>query len=273
MDRQAYLTVGDPTTFATSSNLTLETSKLAPHPRYFCHLTASNQVADDSTVYDISGAKNHAVKWNAAQLSNAQIWANSGYFSTVNPTSGAYQSALMLPILNFDMVGGESILIYWLGKATPEVASAYFGSDNSGGAGVLLNMLTTGQLNITMFAPAGNRSITPTTALPFDGTLHSFAFFYNGTTNTYSTWVDEVAQSSDAAFGTRQDTRSSLNFILGSSNTGSFSEGRGAAIQSRVFSILRWSPTDVMPTRAKVEQAIKILRAVPYRPLSTGAFI
>lgn len=90
--------------------------------KYFAHLFAGNQIVGDPKLYDISGAGNDGTF--GANLSNANAWTNAGYATTINPTGGATDSVIRMPSFNFDYNGGEKFIMWWLGKCTPEGASA-----------------------------------------------------------------------------------------------------------------------------------------------------
>lgn len=87
------------------------------HPYYHFHGFAGNQIAGDSKFFDMS-AGNHGVR--GANLSDAGMFATAGYMSTVNPKVGVADSTIHIPPINFDYAGGERLIVWWLGAATPE---------------------------------------------------------------------------------------------------------------------------------------------------------
>ncbi len=242
-----------------------------PHPRYHFHGFAGEIVSGDSKFFDRSGMGNHAVR--GADLSEANMLANAGYVSTLNPSVGAADSVLRIPNLNFDYVGGEKFILYWLGKITPEGATAEWLGDgyNTSNRGINLRATASGML---MFVLYGNTLAytSESSVAPFDGTLHSFAIAINGAAKTYSMWVDETLNRDSFSLGaTAYDTRNSATFNIGSVIASS-TEAYGAATQTRSLHILRLSPTDAMPSNATLTNVFKQLRVNPSKPILGSAF-
>ena len=159
------------------------------HPRYFTHLFAGNQLADDPKVYDISGALGHATP--EADLSLSALWTTTpGYASTLDPTTTVGQKLrrLMLPVLMWDWAGGESLFIWGLVKAAFEAAACSFMGNNIGGSaenGFRIRVSTAGKLVLAMQqGTTYSYSSTASTLSAFDGALHSFGI-----------WMDAAARN------------------------------------------------------------------------------
>ncbi len=247
---------------------------MAPHPRYHFHGYAGDQISGDGKFFDLSPLGNHAVR--GANLSEAQMLANAGYISTLNPSAGAADSVLRIPNLNFDYAGGEKFILYWLGKITPEGgASAEWLGDgyDTSHRGINLRCTAAGML---MFVLCGNTLgyTNDSTVAPFDGTLHSFAITIDGAAKRYTMWIDEVLNRDLSLGATAYDTRNSVTFNIGSviAAPGSSTEAYGAASQTRALHILRLSATDAMPNNATLTNTFKQLRVNPSKPILGGTF-
>src|SRR5687768_9412440 len=93
------------------------------HPYYHFHGYAGNQAAGDGKFFDLAGI-NHGAPTVGGNLSDAQMFANAGYVSTVDPAVGAADSTIHIPGVNFDYAVGEKLIVWWLGAGTPEAAAA-----------------------------------------------------------------------------------------------------------------------------------------------------
>lgn len=124
---------------------------MAPHPRYHFHGYAGDQITGDSKFFDRTALGNHGVR--GANLSEAQMFANAVYMSTIDPVGGATDSVIRLPNLNFDFLGGEKMIAYWLGKVTPEgTDQPVFGDGGSAKSpGFRAICKTTGKLQIALY--------------------------------------------------------------------------------------------------------------------------
>lgn len=246
------------------------------HPRHYCHLFAGDQVADDGIVYDQSGSLSHATR--GANLAIANLWANSGYFSTDNPVSGTPDAGLIMPPLNFDYNGGEELLLVWMGKLTAEVAAATFLADSPNSAGFngfRLRVQSTGKFALwlqengsTNAWAAGDSSATLA-----DGTLHQYAVLVSGKRKQYWTWEDGVAVVTAGAVkaGAAIDTRTSSNVYIGKDASASGVEAIGMATKTRALTMLRFAATDPQVDAAKAFEVVKALRASPGQLVKQGA--
>ena len=51
------------------------------------------------------------------KTSEAQMFANAGYMSTIDPAGGVTDSVIRIPNINFDYANGEKLIVYWLRKS------------------------------------------------------------------------------------------------------------------------------------------------------------
>ena len=247
-----------------------------PHRRYHFHGFAGLQIADDSQFKDISGMKNHAVRGIA--LSQAQLWANAGYASTIDPATSFTDSVVRIPSLNFDYSAGEKLILWWLGSATPEGSDTTLIGDSSGSfPGVRLRAKTTGKIDLVLYgAGAVTRFGSATTATALDGTLHSFALMLDGTAKRYGMWVDEVYDAgfgaSYAAFSASQDadTRNAGTFNLGCGAQAAALSLDGLPTKTRGFVILRLATGDVTPSIADLTTLFNQFRNNASRVVMSG---
>ena len=249
----------------------------AVHPYYHFHGFAGDQIADDAVFYD-KAAGNHAVP--GANLSKSQLWTTAaGYASTIEPVGGSTDSVLRIPSINFDYAGGEKLIIWMLGKWTPEGSTASMLGDGSSTSlrGWRVLVPTTGKVQIVLDG-ASSLFSGSTTAVAFDGALHSFAVVVDGAAKKYAMWVDEVV---DAALfsggygvlssGTDADTKTANTVNIGST-TASPGGTAGIATSTRALAILRLPSTYTVPAIATMTAAFNQLRANPGKLLLASAF-
>ena len=234
---------------------------------YF-HGFAGQQIVGDPKFYDLAGS-NHGVF--GANLSNANAWATAGYVSTIDPTGGATDSVIRIPALNFDYAGGEKLIVWWLGYATPEgsdVAMLGDGSATTTAKGVRLRMKTTGKYDLSLFGATQGFSGDSDGAV-FDGTLHSLGFAFDGAAKTHGLWSDDVYHPSMGSVlqtfssSTAFDTTNSNTFNIGSPFPASASSTTGAATKTRAMCIYRLPANETMLTVAEITALFQQLRANP----------
>jgi len=248
------------------------------HPRYHFHGYAGDQLLGDGRFADRSPLGNHAVR--GANLSDAQLFANAGYVSTIDPAGGATNSVLRIPNLNFDYSGGQRLIVYWLGIITPEGSDASYMGDGFGTTypGLRIRAKSTGKVDAALSSASTQAFTAITTGTPLDGTLHSFAFVFDGTAKKYGMWVDEVFDSALAgnygAFnsGTTVDTRNSNTFQIGSSAPAAAASTDGIVSQTRALHLLRLTASDTLPTVAAMTTLFQQIRANPGKPILGSAF-
>ena len=248
------------------------------HRRYYFAGCAGDQIVDDPAFADISGTGNNAIR--GANLSAAQLWANAGYATVIDPVGGLTDSVLRIPALNYDYNGGESLLIFWLGQATPEGADVTImgTSGMSSTSGIRVRCKSTGQVDFALYEAStvqqfSGASSNDVAGKPFvTGELHAFALWINGQTRQHAIWVDGLVNVTLRDFGTKQaiNTLTSNTFNIGA---GSAAPGgtEGIASKTRALHILRFSALDSLPSVGDMTTAIKQLRVTPGRLILSGA--
>ena len=244
---------------------------------YHFHGFAGNQFAGDPKFFDFA-AGNHGVF--GANLSSAQAFANAGYVSTVDPAIGVTDSVIRIPSLNFDYSGGEKLIIWWLGAATPEGADVTLMGDGSnttaGNQGVRIRMTTAGKLSNVLYGQGNSAFSGTTTGVPFDGSLHSFSVMFDGATKKYGMWVDDVLDASipnsyaQLASGVDVDTRTTNTFNIGAASR-SPGGTEGSAVKTRALVILRLPADKSVPLASELTSLFTALRANAGKPIAYGA--
>ena len=249
-----------------------------PHPRYHFHGYAGDQIVGDGKFFDRTALGNHGVR--GANLSDAQLFANAGYVSTIDPAGGATDSVIRLPNLNFNYDGGEKLIIWWLGKITAEGSSQEWMGDGSSATypGLALRLNTNGTIQPYIRSAAASYFGSSTSSNVGNGTLQSWALAIDGTGKQYAQWVNDAL---DGAWvggflswngGNPSDSRNANTFNIGCAVPAVGVSTNGTAVQTRALAILRLSATDVMPTAATLTNTFKQLRANPSKPILGSAF-
>lgn len=249
-------------------NFTDLDGKTSIFPYYHFHGFAGNQIIGDE-FYDLSGT-NHCVR--GAALSNADMFTTPGYVSTLDPAGVIVDTSLHIPSINYDYVGGEKLIVWWLGSGSPEGANVPIIGDGYtntiGTRGWRIRMMSTGKFDFNLFgATSGYGSSSDGTA--FDGTLHSFAVCADGSAKTYGLWSDGVFHPSFGSTlnsfggGTAYDTLSSNTVNIGSTRPSSAANTEGAAIKTRALVIIRLPYNYPTPSVAKLTTLFKQLRVNP----------
>lgn len=189
---------------------------------YFCHLWAGSSGNGDAVIPDISGADRHGA-FNT-NMTKALCWANPGFAST--DTGGAYHTFL-LPNLNFDYAGGESLIVVWKGRGTPPAAFKGILADSNGSSepGIAIRVDATGKIQAYLSDGTG-RFMATTAAIAIEPTVtHSYALCIDGTTRKYEQHVDGVVEGGGGLGGnpigdgvTGYDCRSAKTLKLGTQN-------------------------------------------------------
>ena len=265
---------------ATGYNKSAVSAQTSPHPRYHFHGFAGDIISGDGKFFDRSPLGNHAVR--GANLSEANMLANAGYVSTVDPVGGSADSVLRIPNLNFDYAGGEKLIMYWLGKATAEGASVRGLGDGYGTSypGFATIFYSTGGLQVVLSDGTGQYFSANTVETPFDGNLHSISVVLDGEGRRIGIWVDEVIVAYlGGAYGTFSggasvDTRNSNTFNIGGVHSAATigASPLGIATQTRALHILRLGASDPLPSITTMTQVFTQLRADPSKPILGGAF-
>lgn len=261
-------------------NSGLVSRQTSPHPRYHFLGYGGENVTGDSKFFDRSGMGNHAVR--GANLSEANMLANAGYVSTVDPVGGSADSVLRIPNLNFDYAGGEKLIMYWLGKATAEGASVRGLGDGYGASypGFATLVYSTGGLQLVLSDGTGQYFSSSTVETPFDGNLHSIAVVLDGEGRRIGMWVDEVICAflggayGSFGGGAAIDTRNSNTFNIGAVHSAATIGAApfGIATQTRALHLLRLGASDPLPSITTMTQVFTQLRPDPSKPILGGAF-
>lgn len=248
-----------------------------PHPRYHFAGFAGDQIVGDGKFFDRSGMGNHGIR--GADLSDANMFTNAGYVSTVDPAGGATDSVLRFPNLNFDYAGGEKLLLWWLGKTTAEGAAASWMGDGISASynGIRIRCNTNGTLQPVLYNgtthPTGLFGGT-TVGTPCDGNLHSFALWLDGTNKQYGMWVDEAVDVPIASFGLGAscDTTNANTWNIGAAYPAVAASTDGIATQTRAFHMLRLSASDAALSQGTITNLLAQLRANPGSTVLGRAF-
>jgi len=262
----------------TAAQVDVALKDVYPHPLYHFHGYAGDQLLGDGRFLDRCGLFNHAQR--GANLSDAQLFANAGYVSTVAPAGGATDSVLRLPNLNFDYVGGERLIGWWLGKMTAPASTMSWMGDGytTTYAGLRFTISSTGKVQIVAYQTGSSSFSSSSASTLADGTLHSFGFVIDGSARKACMWVDEVVDSNFGGYttvwaGGSYDTRNSNTWNIGHSAPNAAAEAtNGIVTQTRAFHLLRQSATDTLPTSAAVTTLFQALRSNPSKPLLGSAF-
>lgn len=209
---------------------------------YHLHCFAHTQGNTDAKFYDYSGHRNDGTP--GADLSVATMWGTAGFASTTNPSSS--NTAIRFPSLNFDYLGGESLLVFWKGQVTPEGSDATVLGNTENAAqnsGLKIMSTSAGKVKVTAYQNSGSLSRfggTTTAACFVASETHSFALAIDGTTGKHKFWVDgEVDAAYASGFltlgtGGIIDTQEAVTFNLGTGATGSGSAGIATATQALI---------------------------------------
>lgn len=251
---------------------------LAISPYYHFHGFAGGQFAGDPKFFDLAGA-NHGNF--GAHLSVSAAWANAGYVSTVDPATGALDSVIRMPALNFDYLAGEKLIVWWHGACTPEGASAAMVGDGAAAQtvpGWRVRVDPSGKFSLGTHSAvaATNAYSVNSDGIVFDGTPHSFGFVLDGQNRRHGMWSDEIYQSAFAgqyaAFSgfLEVDTRTSATVNIGSANPAPGTTG-GIAVRTRALVILRLPPSVALPSVQTMTDLFTQLRANPGRLIRAEA--
>ncbi len=243
------------------------------HPYYHFHGYAGDQLPDDTKFNDMSGI-NHASR--GANLSISQLWTtNAGYASTIDPASGATDSVLRIPNLNYDYASGEKLIVWWLGKVTAEGSAArMMGDAQTAGWRIALNTSGTWQLTLSGPVTEAYASSSPSS---ISGALNSIAFAVDGAARKYGKWTNELYQFGTGDYqafsvGDALDTKNSNTVNMGTSFPASASSTSGIATATRALAILRLPASYPMPSVGTLTSVFLQLRSNPGKLILSSAF-
>lgn len=238
---------------------------------YFCHAYAPNQQSTDNGFYDLLAISDGA---RGANLSVPQLWANAGYASTLDPSAGVVDSGIAFPALAWDWNAGESLLVFWRGKITPEGANTSMMGQayNASQKGWQIRAMTTGQADLAFRAGDGATSVFATSTpnvvgkVPFvTGEEHSFMLAMDGLNRVARWYVDGelVTQASVAAFDCYNGTHATR---LGSAaQTPTASDG--IASQTKALVILKGRTGKALP--GNIDTLARRLHRSPHRLITS----
>jgi hypothetical protein len=238
---------------------------------YFCHAYAPNQITTDDKFFDLLAISDGA---RGAHLSVAQLWANAGYASTLDPSAGVADSGIAFPALAWDWFAGESLIIFWRGKITPEGANtsmmgqAYTATQK----GWQIRALATGQADLVFRAGDGATSVFATSTpnvvgrVPFvSGEEHSFMLAMDGANRLARWYVDgELStQAPVAAFDCYNATHATK---LGSAAQ-TPTTADGLATQTKALVVLKGRVGQSLP--GNIDTLARRLHRSPYRLITS----
>jgi hypothetical protein len=249
---------------------------LGTSSHYHFHGFVGNQISDETKFFDISGNSNDGT----FGLDLGAPWANAGYITTENPAGGDTDESIRLPAVNFDYNAGEKLIIWWLGKATPEGSNVSLLGDgfNTSYPGVRIRCNTAGTMQIAAHDASGQGFSSTPSEVPFDGNLHSFTAVLDGAAKKFGIWVDETYDASlsgvYATFdsGNARDTRTTNSFNIGTSVPVIANSTEGLVCQTRACVIMKLPPTATMPSVATVTNVFKAVRRNPGKLILASAF-
>lgn len=237
------------------------------HPAYHTHLYAGNITTDDPYVPDSSGAQNHGVR--GANLSIAQMGAAAGYASAVAPVTGALDSVIHVPKTDFDYTAGESLFLYWRGKAAPPAAERNLMGDYINPYGFRVRVDAAGVCDLIMYGSGGSASSGWGHVIA-DNTLHDIAWYLDGKNRIAYKFYDGALVLTQPNYGLTVGNAVAPNPITIGCNANR-ANNTGMACATRAFVVMRWAAEITEhPTGLDALGAITKLRASPGRLLTTS---
>lgn len=238
-----------------------------------------DQIATTAKLFDQSGNGNDAAL--QAGVSAATAWATAGLFTMPNPTGTT--GLAEIPTLDFDYAGGETLLLFWRGFATPEGSDMPLLGDTGDGSATTrqgLNLICTsaGKMKFWLRDSAGALSASGTSiATCFEAAVeHTLAVCLDGLTRKYAFYVDGVRESAFVpnfltfASGATPDTISGRTLKLGGSGRVSGGVQDGIASQTRALHVLRRAIGLGAPTG--IDDIVANLHRDPTRLVSAEAW-
>jgi hypothetical protein len=272
------LVSGDGTTFGPLSEIA-NIAAIRGSDGYHYAGWARDQIATATKLFDQSGNGNDAAL--QAGVSAATAWATAGLFTIPNPsgTTGLAE----IPTLDFDYAGGETLLLFWRGFATPEGSDMPLLGDTGDGSATTrqgLNLICTsaGKMKFWLRDSAGALSASGTsTATCFEASVeHTLAVCLDGLTRKYAFYVDGVREAAFSpnfltfASGATPDTISGRTLKLGGNGRVSGGVQDGIASQTRSLHVLRRAIGLGAPTG--VDDIVANLHRDPTRLVSAEAW-
>lgn len=272
------LVSGDGTTFGPLSEIA-NIAAIRGSDGYHYAGWARDQIATATKLFDQSGNGNDAAL--QAGVSAATAWATAGLFTMPNPTGTT--DLAEIPTLDFDYAGGETLLLFWRGFATPEGSDMPLLGDTGDGSATTrqgLNLICTsaGKMKFWLRDSAGALSASGTsTSTCFEAAVeHTLAVCLDGLTRKYAFYVDGVRESAFVpnfltfASGATPDTISGRTLKLGGSGRVSGGVQDGIASQTRALHVLRRAIGLGAPTG--IDDIVANLHRDPTRLVSAEAW-
>ncbi|HEU5047189.1 MAG TPA: hypothetical protein VFT64_05020 [Rickettsiales bacterium] len=199
--------------------------------------------------------------------------------STTISTSGT-NASLRMPALNLDYLGGEKLILWWLGRIATPAATLQIMGDGASATyhGLNVRATTAGKWQLNLVDGTNSIFSGTSVGVPFDGGLHSFGFVIDGTAKQYGAWTDELYDTNlggnYAALGggTAVDTRTTNTFNIGTAFPAVANSTSGTIVQTRALAILRLPSATATPSIATVTALFQQLRANPGQLVTNSAF-
>lgn len=226
---------------------------------YFLRFIAPRTPASaDKKVWDNSGNRNDGAF--QTNLTAAAAWANVGALTQKNPDTAGELTMVSFPAFDFNQAGGETMLIFWKGRATPEGADQPMMSNtiNAGTAnGIRVVCSASGAVGFIAYQASGGLSATApiATQVCFEASVtHSFAICLTGAASALTNagniriFVDGLPDysapytngfqqfNSGTLLTTSQPTRP---WLLGGNGNTSGSIQQGVAMQTEALHMLK----------------------------------
>ena len=222
---------------------------------YHFHGWAPNQQAD-LKFWDYSGALNDGNF--QTNLDAATAYATANFITQPNPTIASNQSLIALPALSWDWSAGDSLFIFWRGRATPEGADAPLLGDTSGTAanGFRVIVSSSGKLKVNLYQQSGALSRfsgTGTSTVFETSVTHSTAFIVCPSGLAF--WSDGVRGTTYASgyimpSGGAVSTVNATTLKLGGDGGTTASVQNGVACQTQSLVILKGRRAASAPSAA-----------------------
>ncbi len=208
------------------------------HAAYWCHLYSGGLIPTDDVVFtDTSGNSNHGVR--GANLSPAQMWATANYCSSLGPVTGALDSTISVPETGFDYDSGETLFVFWRGKAAAPSGTRALMGDMQYQYGLKFSVNSSGYVDYIMYGAGSNTSGGTSSHVVADGGVHDFAFLIDGTNKKSVKWVDGALVLTQTEFGLTSGNAVSLRRF----NIGCYAgllNNLGMNCSTRTFVIMKW---------------------------------
>ncbi len=153
---------------------------LVPSASYVCMVPCRQAAGTGSAKGLIKGVLSeiyHSSATGRGTLTDAQMWANAGYITTVAGAGGQAEFPVGAVPIRFDQAG--YLIGIGIKASAPGAVSAFFGQGNSsaGLQGLSLRADTAGKIQLLVVTSAGTFNVGTTNGVYFDGADHHLALF------------------------------------------------------------------------------------------------